>query len=78
MPNSKTRGVFLLRNLTQRGVRFFHTSGFYPDFIMWIKKGEKQTIVFIDPKGTRNSGNFNDEKIQLHKNIKEIEKKIKI
>lgn len=73
----KDKGVFLLRNLTQRGVKFFQTSGFYPDFIMWIKKGKKQTIVFIDPKGIRNSGNFNDEKIQLHKNIKEIEKKIK-
>lgn len=73
----KGREVFLLRNVSQRGVRFFQTSGFYPDFIMWVRKGNEQTIVFIDPKGIRNSGNFNDEKIQLHKNIKEIEKKIK-
>ena len=73
----KGREVFLLRNLSQRGVRFFQTSGFYPDFIMWIRKKGKQTMVFIDPKGIRNSGNFNDEKIQLHKNIKEIEGKIK-
>ncbi|MFC1972535.1 restriction endonuclease subunit R, partial [Chloroflexota bacterium] len=69
--------IFLLRNLSQRGIRFFQTSGFYPDFIMWIRKGAKQTIVFIDPKGIRNSGNFSDEKIQLHKDIKAIEAKIK-
>ena len=67
----------MLRNLSQRGVKFFQTSGFYPDFIMWVREGSEQTVVFIDPKGIRNSGNFNDEKIQLHKNIKEIEKKIK-
>jgi hypothetical protein len=68
--------VFLLRNLSQRGVRFFQTSGFYPDFIMWIRSEDKQTMVFIDPKGIRNSGNFSDEKIQLHSSIKDIEAKI--
>jgi len=68
--------IFLLRNLSQRGIKFFQTSGFYPDFIMWRKKKSKQTLAFIDPKGIRNSGNFNDEKIQLHESIKEIEKQI--
>ena len=71
------REVFLLRNLSRRGIKFFQNLGFYPDFIMWIKKDEEQTMVFIDPKGIRNLGNFNDEKIQLHKTIKEIEKEIK-
>jgi len=69
--------IFLLRNLSRRGVGFFQTIGFYPDFIMWIRRGNKQTIVFIDPKGIRNTGNFNDEKIQLHKSIKDIESKLK-
>jgi len=64
-----------LRNLSQRGVRFFQTKGFYPDFIIWIKTGNNVTLSFIDPKGIRNSGNFNDEKIQLHKTIKELEYK---
>jgi hypothetical protein len=68
--------IFALRNITPRGVKFFQTSGFYPDFIIWVKKGGMQTIAFVDPKGIRNSGNFNDEKIQLHKNIKEIEKRL--
>jgi len=70
------REVFLLRNLSRRGIKFFQTSGFYPDFIMWARKNEEQTVIFIDPKGIRNLGNFNDEKIQLHKTIKEIENEI--
>ena len=70
--------VFLLRNLSRRGVKFFQTAGFYPDFIMWLRKGNRQTIVFVDPKGIRHTGNFNDEKIQLHKNIKEIEAALKM
>jgi len=74
----KDKEVFLLRNLSRRGVKFFQTSGFYPDFIIWLKENSKQTIVFIDPKGIRNLGNFNDEKIQLRKTIKEIEKEIKL
>ncbi|MEM0201501.1 MAG: DEAD/DEAH box helicase family protein [Candidatus Micrarchaeaceae archaeon] len=69
--------IFLLRNLSKRGIGFFQNSSFYPDFIMWIKKENKQFIVFIDPKGIRNLGNFNDEKIQLHKYIKDIETNIK-
>ncbi|EAK0829908.1 restriction endonuclease subunit R [Campylobacter fetus] len=28
---------------------------FYPDFIFWLQKGNKQTILFIDPKGDRNT-----------------------
>ncbi len=73
----KDKEVFLLRNLSRRGVGFFQNSRFYPDFIMWVKEGDKQAIIFIDPKGIRNLGNFNDEKIQLHKNIKETEQDIK-
>lgn len=72
----KDKEIFLLRNLSRIGVGFFQNSGFYPDFIMWIKEDKKQSIVFIDPKGIRNLGNFNDEKIQLHKNIKDIEQEI--
>jgi hypothetical protein len=69
----KDEEIFLLRNLSQRGVEFFQTRGYYPDFIMWRRKKDKQTIVFIDPKGIRN---LEDDKVQLHKNIKELEKTI--
>jgi hypothetical protein len=70
--------IFLLRNLSRKGIGFFMSSGFYPDFILWIKKGNSQQMIFIDPKGIRNLGNFNDDKIQLCVSyIKEIEDKIK-
>lgn len=75
----KNMEIFLLRNLSKRGIGFFLNSGFYPDFIIWInKKNVKKHIIFIDPKGIRNLGNFNDEKIQICTHyIKEIEKKLK-
>jgi len=74
----ENKEIFLLRNLSKRGVGFFITSGFYPDFILWTKEKEKQTIKFIDPKGLRNLGNFQDDKIQFCTNIaKDIEKKVK-
>ena len=45
---------FLLRNLTRgKGVGFFDSSGFYPDFILWVKGKDGQRIVFIDPHGMR-------------------------
>lgn len=67
----KDKEIFLLRNLSRRGVKFFQTSGFYPDFIMWVKEDDKQNIIFIDPKGIRNLGYIEtDEKIQLYKYLK--------
>ncbi|MCM8817113.1 MAG: DEAD/DEAH box helicase family protein [Candidatus Omnitrophica bacterium] len=56
--------IYLLRNYPFSGVGFqLQWSGFYPDFIMWIKKGGKQTIVFIDPKGLEHKKGLDDEKI---------------
>ena len=69
--------IFLLRNLSRKGIGFFIGSGFYPDFIIWVKNGNTQNMIFIDPKGIRNLGNFNDDKIQLCvSGIKEIENKV--
>jgi hypothetical protein len=60
----KGKEIFVLRNLSQRGVGFFiESAAFYPDFILWIVEGKKQTIFFLDPKGIRMLGNFNDDKI---------------
>ncbi|MGC9110241.1 MAG: DEAD/DEAH box helicase family protein, partial [Caldimicrobium sp.] len=73
----KNIDIFLLRNLSRKGIGFFVSSGFYPDFIVWIMCNSRQHIIFIDPKGIRNLGNFNDDKIQLcSSSIKEIEKEI--
>ena len=69
--------ILLLRNLSRKGIGFFLRSGFYPDFIIWIDEGEIQRMIFIDPKGIRNLGNFNDDKIQLCSFIENIGEKIK-
>ncbi len=70
--------LFLLRNFSRKGIGFFLNAGFYPDFIVWLKKENRQQMIFIDPKGIRNTGNFNDDKIQFCNTvIKEIEKKFK-
>ena len=65
--------VYLLRNQSKTGLGFFTEGNFYPDFIMWIKKGEKQYISFIDPKGIRNSNPQDDPKMDLATSIKKIE-----
>jgi hypothetical protein len=63
-------GVYLLRNQTRgKGIGFFEYHSFYPDFIMWIVKNGKQTIVFIDPKGLIHLG-LEDQKLNLHTHVK--------
>lgn len=64
--------IHVMRNQSKKGLGFF-TDGnnFYPDFILWILKGDKQYIKFIDPKGIRNSKGINDPKIQFHKVLKD-------
>ncbi len=68
--------VYLLRNYPRAGVGFFNLSGFYPDFIMWVKKGKKQNMVFIDPKGLEHTKGLDDEKIKLKDDIKQLEQKL--
>ncbi len=66
-----TNEVYLLRNLTRsRGVGFYESHSFYPDFIMWIKKDGKQTIVFVDPKGLTHLG-LEDPKLKLHEYLRD-------
>ena len=47
--------MFLLRNLSRgKGVGFFESAGFYPDFILWhILSDGRQRLVFIEPHGMR-------------------------
>ena len=74
----KGKEVYVLRNLSQRGVGFFiESSSFYPDFILWVVEVKKQHIFFLDPKGIRMLGNFKDDKIVFCANtIQEIDKAI--
>lgn len=66
--------VFLLRNLGRgKGVGFFQTYGFYPDFILWVKSGTVQRIVFVEPHGMRQEdAPDHSEKVQLHRTIREL------
>jgi len=68
--------IYLLRNFPKSGIGFFNLSGFYPDFIMWVKYQNKQVICFLDPKGLEHQKSLDSEKVHLHKEIKEIEKQL--
>jgi KaiC/GvpD/RAD55 family RecA-like ATPase len=61
------REIFLLRNLSRgKGIGFFNTLGFYPDFILWVKEGEGQRVVFVEPHGMRNdTAPEHNDKIRL-------------
>ncbi len=50
--------VYLLRNLPRVGVGLFQRSGFYPDFILWLKhtKTGAVHVRFIDPHGLHHGG----------------------
>ena len=67
----KDKEIYLLRNESRKGIGFFEASGFYPDFILWVNEGQKQRVIFIDPKGIRNLQGLEHPKIQLFKTLKE-------
>ena len=65
--------VYIIRNVSKKGVGFFEEAGFYPDFIMWLVTADKQYITFIEPHGARDMS-FEDEKVKLFTRIKGIER----
>lgn len=65
------KSIFLLRNLSRKGIGFFESKGFFPDFILWILDTQFQRIAFIDPKGLRQLDGMESEKIQLNQYLKE-------
>lgn len=72
------RELYLLRNPSRdKGIRFFGTSGFYPDFLLWALAPTQHTVVFIDPKGLLSlTPNFQDEKVRLATTIKDYEARL--
>jgi hypothetical protein len=66
--------IFLLRNLSRgKGVGFFDKRGFYPDFILWIKDGDSQRIVFVEPHGMLQAGPYkNDDKARLYESLPDL------
>ena len=72
------RELFLIRNLTRgRGVSFFDDYEYYPDFIIWLKNDLDQHVVFLDPKGLSRLGRRQSRKVDLHRRIRDIEKKVR-
>jgi hypothetical protein len=57
--------LFVLRNLSVKGIGFFmESSSYYPDFILWVIDGKKQYIYFLDPKGILlGETHFNNPKV---------------
>ena len=66
--------VFLLRNQSRgRGVGFYETRHFFPDFILWVKTGAAQRIIFVEPHGMRHELPYgNNEKAQLHARLPQL------
>ena len=72
----KYRNALCLRNLSRgRGVGFFEAGNFHPDFILWLLVGDRQQVMFVDPKGIRQVG-VDDPKVHFYKTVKEIEARL--
>ncbi len=71
--------VFLLRNLSRaRGVGFFESHGFYPDFILWTLRGTDQRIVFIEPHGMLQETAYrHNDRLRLHERLGEFQTRLK-
>jgi hypothetical protein len=71
--------LFLLRNLSRgKGVGFFEKRGFYPDFILWIKRSNSQRIVFIEPHGMLRAEAYKeDDRARLHEKLPQLAKEIR-
>jgi len=46
---------------------------FSPDFIFWLKQGEKRKIIFVDPKGSEHTRNARDKILGFEKFVKGID-----
>ena len=70
----KGKELFLLRNRSRsRGIGFFQTHGFYPDFILWVRSGGAQRIVFVEPHGMLYEGApDHSEKVKLHRKMRKL------
>ena len=68
--------VFLMRNLSRgKGIGFFEKRGFYPDFILWMKDGDTQRVVFVEPHGMLHAEAYeHDDKARLHESLPALAK----
>jgi hypothetical protein len=68
--------IFLLRNQAKTGVGFFKQSGFYPDFLLWLrhKPSGRVHLRFLESHGMHHGGLFlkNSTKIDCLKELETI------
>jgi hypothetical protein len=70
--------LFILRNLPRKGIGFFESNFFYPDFIIWVKRKNKQHLIFVDPKSLAHMWEgLDEEKIKQYETIRELGNKLK-
>jgi len=68
--------VFLLRNKARSGgIGFFEAGAFYPDFILWVLRGGKQYVAFVEPHGLKHEER-DGLKIKFCETIKGIEQRV--
>ena len=68
--------LFLLRNESRgRGVGFFEAGNFYPDFLLWLVKNDRQHLAFVEPHGLQHEGPGH-KKIEFHRVIKDIQARL--
>jgi cell division septum initiation protein DivIVA len=65
--------IYLLRNPRNRGIGF--EQGGYPDFLLWIKDGKQQKLIFMDPHSMvwEPAKVENADKVKLSKRIDKLE-----
>ena len=70
--------LYLLRNQSRLGVGFHSDAGsVFPDFILWIKRGGRQHIVFVEPHGMRQAPAYDkDAKARLHETLADINRRM--
>jgi hypothetical protein len=68
--------IYLLRNPRNRGIGF--EQGGYPDFLLWIKDGQQQKLIFLDPHGMyyEPAKVENADKVKLSKRIEDLEDRL--
>lgn len=72
-----SKSLYLLRNRSKKGLGFFDSLYFYPDFILWIIDGEHQYVTFIEPHGMRNEKGYKSAKVDFFNKLKtEIEQQL--
>jgi hypothetical protein len=70
--------IYLLRNLSRgKGIGFFEKEGFYPDFLLWVKSGDSQRVIFVEPHGMLMEKAYaQNDKATLHERLRDLAKTI--